>query len=300
MLVALLLLCGALAAQPKVALAETVYTNGGTHYVISEDGTITITEYFGMDESVSIPDQIGNFPVTTIASGAFEGSTVTQLEVGADVQLERGAVDSSTTVTRRSASTGDSSGTGSQDAGGTGSGTSADAGGSGSASTGGGSQGNGSGGSGQGVQGGGSTSAGAASSGGSDGSGSVSSGDSDSTGNTSSTSSTSSSISDIDATQGYTVYLQTDSGSVSLTPRDDGSYADEQGNTYTIDSTGQVLDGSGAVVADAQLVEEAEGLWQDSALPQSARNVTPVAIALVVALLAAAAIAAGILLRKRK
>ena len=54
---------------------ETVYTEGYFYYTI-EDGSITITGYFGNETIVKVPNNIAGIPVNAIASGAFEGTTV--------------------------------------------------------------------------------------------------------------------------------------------------------------------------------------------------------------------------------
>lgn len=54
---------------------ETVYTEGYFYYTI-EDGSITITGYFGDETIVKVPNNIAGIPVNAIASGAFEGTTV--------------------------------------------------------------------------------------------------------------------------------------------------------------------------------------------------------------------------------
>ena len=46
--------------------AETVYTEGGMHYVIEDNGSITITDYFGSESTVEIPSMIGGYPVSSI------------------------------------------------------------------------------------------------------------------------------------------------------------------------------------------------------------------------------------------
>ena len=94
-----LLLGLVMALTAGAALADTVYTNGGTHYIISAEGEITITEYFGKDESVTIPARIGNYPVTAIASGAFVGTTVRELTLPQGIDLPADAVDENVTVT---------------------------------------------------------------------------------------------------------------------------------------------------------------------------------------------------------
>ncbi len=54
---------------------ETVYTEGYFYYTI-EDGSITITGYFGDETIVKVPNNIAGIPVNAIAPGAFKGTTV--------------------------------------------------------------------------------------------------------------------------------------------------------------------------------------------------------------------------------
>jgi hypothetical protein len=62
----------------KVANAQFTYTNNG-------DNTITVTGFTGSGGDVTIPDRIEGFPVTTIGSEAFSGSSVTRINIPATV-----------------------------------------------------------------------------------------------------------------------------------------------------------------------------------------------------------------------
>ena len=55
------------------AAFATVYSEGYFKYTIADE-SITITEYFGSEETVTVPAMIAGIPVNTIASGAFSGS----------------------------------------------------------------------------------------------------------------------------------------------------------------------------------------------------------------------------------
>lgn len=63
-----------LAALALPTYAATVYTDGSLNYII-EDGGITITEYFGREAEVTVPDSIAGYPVSAIAAGAFGSGT---------------------------------------------------------------------------------------------------------------------------------------------------------------------------------------------------------------------------------
>lgn len=79
-------------AISATAFAATVYTEGALNYTV-EDGSISITNYFGKDASVTVPASIAGTPVNTIAKGAFANNdnvktvnlpdTVTTVEEGA-------------------------------------------------------------------------------------------------------------------------------------------------------------------------------------------------------------------------
>ena len=79
-------------AASATAFAATVYTEGALNYTI-EDGSISITNYFGKDASVTVPASIAGTPVNTIAKGAFANNdnvktvnlpdTITTVEEGA-------------------------------------------------------------------------------------------------------------------------------------------------------------------------------------------------------------------------
>lgn len=72
--------------------AGPTYTEGGMYYVIEDNGSITITDYFGNEDTVEIPALIGGHPVSSIAEGAFRNNapdtvvlpeTVTNVSSGA-------------------------------------------------------------------------------------------------------------------------------------------------------------------------------------------------------------------------
>ena len=69
-----LLMSVSVIASPAFA-EETVYSEGYFHYVI-RDSSIIITDYFGSEEEVTVPNMIGGYPVNAIAPGVFTGSGV--------------------------------------------------------------------------------------------------------------------------------------------------------------------------------------------------------------------------------
>ena len=76
LVVVLMLVLSLMIAEARTAKAdETVYTEGYFYYTI-EDGSITITGYFGNEITVRIPNNIAGIPVNAIAPGAFKGTTV--------------------------------------------------------------------------------------------------------------------------------------------------------------------------------------------------------------------------------
>lgn len=59
----------------------TVYTDGALNYVINDDGSIEITEYFGDYKEYTIPRSIGGITVTRIADKAFKDKTLDKIEL---------------------------------------------------------------------------------------------------------------------------------------------------------------------------------------------------------------------------
>ena len=61
---------------------EDVFTSGDYQYCILEDGTAEITNYFGRDSVVSIPETLDGKTVTSIGDSAFSGrSSLTTIEL---------------------------------------------------------------------------------------------------------------------------------------------------------------------------------------------------------------------------
>ena len=58
-----------MSSSPAFAASET-YTSGYFEYII-EDESVSITGYFGKEESLEIPSSIAGYPVSTIKTGAF-------------------------------------------------------------------------------------------------------------------------------------------------------------------------------------------------------------------------------------
>lgn len=70
-----------------------VYTEGYFHYTIADE-SITITGYFGDEETVTVPAMIAGIPVNTIASGAFTGSGIKTINLPDTItSIESGAID---------------------------------------------------------------------------------------------------------------------------------------------------------------------------------------------------------------
>ena len=75
-LVAAAMLSLALLATP--ALAGPTYTEGYFYYTVADE-SVTITGYFGRESEVRVPSSIAGYPVNSIGSGAFAGSTVSTI-----------------------------------------------------------------------------------------------------------------------------------------------------------------------------------------------------------------------------
>ena len=90
-IISLVMACVFTFALSVTAFAET-YTNGYFQYTV-EDSSVTITKYFGTEETVTVPNMIAGNPVNTIAAGAFDGNdavksvtlpdTITEVQPGA-------------------------------------------------------------------------------------------------------------------------------------------------------------------------------------------------------------------------
>lgn len=73
-------------------LAETIYTEGAINYVI-RDGSIVIINYFGNESKVNIPDHIGGYIVTGIASNALTKECIEEVVLPETVvAIEEGAI----------------------------------------------------------------------------------------------------------------------------------------------------------------------------------------------------------------
>lgn len=87
----------------NIVFAETIYTEGALNYVI-RDGSIVVVGYFGTDKEVAVPDQIGGYLVTGVASGALTKDciekvilpeTITAVEEGAIIEHAKVDVEDS-------------------------------------------------------------------------------------------------------------------------------------------------------------------------------------------------------------
>ena len=80
------------------AAFATVYSEGYFKYTIADE-SITITEYFGSEETVTVPAMIAGIPVNTIASGAFSGSGIKELNLPDTItSIENGAIDAGVVI----------------------------------------------------------------------------------------------------------------------------------------------------------------------------------------------------------
>lgn len=72
--------------------AETIYTEGALNYVI-RDGSIVIINYFGDSANVKVPDHIGGYIVTGIASNALTKECIEKVELPETItNIEEGAI----------------------------------------------------------------------------------------------------------------------------------------------------------------------------------------------------------------
>lgn len=78
--------------------AETIYTEGALNYVI-RDGSIVIINYFGSGSKVVVPDHIGGYVVTGIASNALTKECIEKVVIPETVTaIEEGAIIEHTPV----------------------------------------------------------------------------------------------------------------------------------------------------------------------------------------------------------
>lgn len=72
----------------KTVSDETIYTEGSYKYALYDDGTAIIVEHTGDEIEIVVPDMLGGYPVTAIASGAFYGNSIaTSVTMGKNLQV---------------------------------------------------------------------------------------------------------------------------------------------------------------------------------------------------------------------
>lgn len=67
---------------------NTIYTNGYFKFLLNDDETITIIEYFGDDQNVEIPMLIGGYPVVSISADTFENKEIKQISAPETIPVE--------------------------------------------------------------------------------------------------------------------------------------------------------------------------------------------------------------------
>lgn len=79
---------GKFSIPEKIMSDETVYTEGVYKYALYDDGTAIIAEHTGDELDIVVPDMLGGYPVTAIASGAFYGNLVaTSVTIGKNMEV---------------------------------------------------------------------------------------------------------------------------------------------------------------------------------------------------------------------
>ena len=79
---------GKFTVPKKTMTDETVYTEGVYKYALYDDGTAIIAEHTGDELEIVVPDMLGGYPVTAIASGAFYGNLVaTSVTIGKNMEV---------------------------------------------------------------------------------------------------------------------------------------------------------------------------------------------------------------------
>ena len=79
---------GKFTVPPKNISDETVFTEGVYNYALYDDGTAIIVEHTGNESEIVVPDMLGGYPVTAIASGAFYSNVnVTSVTMGKNLEV---------------------------------------------------------------------------------------------------------------------------------------------------------------------------------------------------------------------
>ena len=79
---------GKFTVPEKIISDETIYTEGVYSYALYDDETAIITEHTGNETEIVIPNTLGGYPVTAIASAAFYGNlNATSVTMGDNMQV---------------------------------------------------------------------------------------------------------------------------------------------------------------------------------------------------------------------
>lgn len=79
---------GTFSVPVKTMSDETIYTEDVYKYALYDDGTAIITEHTGNELEIVVPDMLGGYPVTAIASGAFYGNmNATSVTMGKNLEV---------------------------------------------------------------------------------------------------------------------------------------------------------------------------------------------------------------------
>ena len=66
---------GKFTVPEKIVSDETIYEEGAYKYALYDDGTAIIVEHTGDETEIIIPDMLGGYPVSALASGAFSAAS---------------------------------------------------------------------------------------------------------------------------------------------------------------------------------------------------------------------------------
>lgn len=67
---------------------DTIYTNGNFKFILNDDETITIVEYFGKEDIAEIPMLIGGYPVVSISENTFGDTKIKEIKVPETIPVE--------------------------------------------------------------------------------------------------------------------------------------------------------------------------------------------------------------------
>ena len=79
---------GKFTVPEKILSDETIYEEGAYKYAVYDDGTAIIVEHTGDEAEIVVPEMLGGYPVSAIASAAFYGNlNATSVTMGKNLEI---------------------------------------------------------------------------------------------------------------------------------------------------------------------------------------------------------------------